>query len=147
MQAERVGGAAHVAVGLLDGLADVLHLELGGCVGQRLIDTVHDAALGTGVASLDALRTRGEARDVYAVADRHPANGFVSVTARLGPGRTSADIERLLAAVLDAVEECLGETCRHLMLSAEVQEIDPERRINRNHLRAAVRARATNEGT
>ncbi|MEM9747853.1 MAG: hypothetical protein AAF945_14245 [Actinomycetota bacterium] len=112
---------------------------------QRLVDAVHDAALATGVAAVDALRTRAEPRDVYAVADRHPDNQFVAITARLGPGRSDSDVERLLSALLDAVEQCLGDACRHLMLSAEVQEIDPARRINRNHLRAAVRARATDD--
>lgn len=114
---------------------------------QRLVDAIHDAALATGIAPVDALRTRAEPRDVYAVADRHPSNGFVAITARLGPGRSADDVDRFATALLDAAEECLGDACRTLMLSAEVQEIDPQRRINRNHLRDAVRTRVASEGT
>ena len=51
---------------------------------DRLVGALHDAALATGVAALDALRTRAVRREHYAIADRHPDNAFVAVTARLG---------------------------------------------------------------
>ncbi len=113
---------------------------------QALVDALHDAALATGLAPLDALRTRGARRDVFAVADRHPDNAFVAVTARLGPGRSDDDKQRFLRALLDALDEHLGEAKRNVMLSVEYQEIDPDLRINENHLRAVIAARETGDG-
>lgn len=109
---------------------------------DRLVDAVHDAALATGVAPLDALRTRAAARDHYAIADRDPANAFVAVTARLGAGRTPADKRLLIDSLMDALDRTLGEAQRSAMLSVEYQEIDPELRVNRNNLRPVVAERA-----
>jgi 5-carboxymethyl-2-hydroxymuconate isomerase len=109
---------------------------------DRLVDALHDAALASGVAALDALRTRAVARDHYAVADRHPDNAFVAVTARLGAGRSLDDQQRFLDALIDTLDDTVGAAGRTMMLSVEYQEIDPTRRINRNHLRPLVRERA-----
>ena len=109
---------------------------------DRLVDALHDAALASGVAALDALRTRAVARDHYAVADRHPDNAFVAVTARLGAGRSHDDQQRFLDTLIDTLDDTVGAAGRTMMLSVEYQEIDPTRRINRNHLRPLVRERA-----
>ena len=61
-----------------------------------LVAVLHQAALATGIAPLDALRTRAAQRDIYAVGDQHPKNGFIAVTARLGAGRAEADKQRLI---------------------------------------------------
>lgn len=109
---------------------------------DHLVDVLHDAALASGVADLDALRTRAVQRDHYAVADRHPDNAFVAVTARLGAGRSRDDQQRLLDALIDTLDDTVGPAGRTMMLSVEYQEIDPTRRVNRNHLRPLVRERA-----
>ncbi len=107
-----------------------------------LVNALHDAALETGIASVDALRTRAASREVYAIADRHPDNGFVAVTVRLGAGRSDADKHRLVDALMTALEATLGVAQRTLMLSVEYQEIDPAFRVNRNNLRSVVAERA-----
>lgn len=114
---------------------------------DALVGTLHDAALGTGIAALDALRTRAVRRDHYAIADRHPDNAFIAVTARLGAGRSADDQQRLLDVLMTALDDTVGTAGRTMMLSVEYQEIDPERRINRNHLRELVRQRVTNDPT
>src|SRR3990170_3656868 len=114
---------------------------------DRLVGVLHDAALGSGVTALDALRTRAVQRDHYAVADRHPDNAFVAVTARLGAGRSPDDQQRLLDALMDTLDETVGAAGRTMMLSVEYQEIDPTLRINRNHLRPLVRERAAAAAT
>ena len=114
---------------------------------DALVDALHDAALGTGIAALDALRTRAVRRDHYAIADRHPDNAFIAVTARLGAGRSADDQQRLLDVLMTALDDTVGTAGRTMMLSVEYQEIDPERRINRNHLRELVRERTTNDPT
>lgn len=107
-----------------------------------LVDAVHDAALETGIASAEALRTRAVGRMHVAIGDRHPDNGFIAVTARIGPGRSDEEKTALAAALIDAVEAFVGEDVATMMLSVEVQEIDARFRINRNHARAAIAARA-----
>ena len=111
----------------------------------ELIGALHDAALDTGIASLDALRTRGARRDVVAIADRHPDNAFVAVTARLGPGRDPDDKQRFLEALMGVLDRQLGDSQRNVMLSVEYQEIDPDLRINKNNLRPVVAARETGD--
>ncbi|MEO6653022.1 MAG: hypothetical protein ABIP17_10235 [Ilumatobacteraceae bacterium] len=111
---------------------------------DALVVAVHDAALATGIAPLDALRTRAAGLEHYAIADRDPTNAFVAVTARFGAGRSDVDQRRLLDALMAAVERTLGEACRSVMVSVEFQEIDPDRRINQNHLRAVIAERQAN---
>lgn len=104
----------------------------------ELVDAMHDAALSTGIAPIEALRTRAARRDVYAIADQHPDNAFVAITARLGAGRTDEDKRRLVEVLMETLDELLGEARRDVMLSVEYQEIDPAFRVNRNHLREVI---------
>jgi 5-carboxymethyl-2-hydroxymuconate isomerase len=109
---------------------------------DALVDRLHDAALATGVATVDALRTRAVGRQHYAIGDRHPDNMFVAVTVRVGAGRNDADKRLLVDALVDALDDEVGEARRTMMLSVELQEIDPAFRVNRNHLRLLIAARA-----
>lgn len=124
----------HVTIEYSANVAEQVDIDL-------LVDAVHDAALATGLAALDALRTRAVARSQYAVADRHPDNGFVAVTARLGAGRSVDDRRRLVETLMETVDRVVGGPESALMLSVECQEIDPDTRVNRNHLRPVVAAR------
>ena len=108
---------------------------------QLLVDAIHQAALATGIAPVDALRTRAEPRTVYRIGNGHPNNAFIAIAARLGVGRTSEQKNRFLAAILEATETVLGAHAINVMLSVEYQEIDPEFRINKNNLRDAINAR------
>ena len=110
---------------------------------DRLVDALHDAALATGTASIDALRTRAVAREHYAVGDRHPDNAFVAVTARLGAGRGEAEQQRFVEALMDALDHALGAARETAMLSVEYQEIEPSHRLNRNHLRPLIMQRTS----
>lgn len=108
---------------------------------DALVDALHDAALDTGIAPLDALRTRASVREHYAIGDRHAENTFVAVVARIGAGRSGDDRQRLLDALMQALERSLGAAADTAMLSVEVQEIDAALRINHNHLRPKIAAR------
>jgi 5-carboxymethyl-2-hydroxymuconate isomerase len=108
---------------------------------QSLVDAIHHAALATGIAPVDALRTRAEPRNAYRIGDGHPNNTFIAIAARLGAGRTPEQKHRFLAAILEATETGLGANAANVMLSVEYQEIDPEFRINKNNLRDAINAR------
>lgn len=119
---------------------------------QHLIDAVHHAALDHGLASVDALRTRAAPRVRYRVADGHPDNAFIAIAVRIGPGRSADDKQSFLAAVLDAAEASLADDAAAgpvgppanplaIAWSIELTEIDPEFRINRNHVRPALQHR------
>jgi len=124
----------HLIIEYSANVADVVDVD-------ELVDALHDAALGSGTAPLDALRSRAVAREHYAIADRDPSNMFIAVIARLGAGRPDAEQERFVQLLMDALDQHLGERQATMMLSVEYQEIDPGRRINKNNLRAAVDAR------
>ena len=104
---------------------------------DALVATVHAAALDDGLPALDALRTRAVARDHYRVADGDPAYGFVAVVARIGPGREPQAVERFLTRLIDTVDEAVTPLLpdHPVAISAEVQLIDPDLRVNRNHIR------------
>ena len=106
-----------------------------------LVWALHDAALATGVAALDALRTRAVGRDRYAIADRDPDNMFIAVTARLAMGRSRAEQRALIDGLMAALDDLLGSAQASMMLSVEYQEIDPDLRVNKNNLRPLIAAR------
>jgi 5-carboxymethyl-2-hydroxymuconate isomerase len=110
---------------------------------DALVTTVHDAALATGVAALDALRTRAAVREHHRIADGDPRFAFVAIHARMAPGRSLEVKQGFLAAVLDAAEAHLvaDETPLAIAWSIELTEIDPATRINRNHVRTALEER------
>lgn len=114
--------------------ANVEHVPL-------ILEAVHAATLATGLAPIDALRTRAACREDYVIGDRHPDNAFIALIARLGPGRSGDEKQLLINALMDAIEATVGEAAGHMMLSVEIQEIDSEMRINHNHLRAHIGAR------
>ena len=110
---------------------------------DALVAAVHQAALDDGLPALGALRTRAAPRHQYRIADGDPAYGFVSVTARIGPGRAPEAVERFLTRLMDTVDQALAPLLpdHPVALSAEVQMIDPALRINRNHVRAHLAQR------
>lgn len=110
---------------------------------SELVIAMHDAALATGVAPIDALRTRAVAREYYAIADCDPSNKFIAVVARLGAGRSDDEKDSLVEALMAALDAFLGGKQSTIMLSVEYQEIDTARRINKNNLRAAIAERST----
>lgn len=106
-----------------------------------LVDAIHTAALTTGVAAPEALRTRAACREHYAIGDRHPDNMFIALTARLAAGRSDDDKAMFLRALMEALTTFLGDATTTMMLSVEYQEIDPRWRINENHLRTVIAER------
>jgi 5-carboxymethyl-2-hydroxymuconate isomerase len=126
----------HIVIEYSANLAEVVDI-------QDLVDGVHAAALADGLPALDALRTRAAVRDHFRVADGRPEFAFVAVVARIGPGRSADDKRRFLGVLIEAVDgrlEPVADRCQ-VALSAEIQEIDPELRINRNHVRTAMSER------
>jgi 5-carboxymethyl-2-hydroxymuconate isomerase len=121
----------HLTIECSANVADVTDL-------RALAQAVHAAAIATGVAPLDGLRTRVVVHDLYVIADQRPENKFIAISGRFLQGRSPDDKKRLVQAVMDALVEHLGEAERDISLSVEYQEIDAETRLNRNTLRARL---------
>ncbi len=110
---------------------------------RRLVDSLHHAALATGVFPLGGLRTRAERREIYAVADGDPDNAFVAVVARIGEGRDAETRKRVAAALMAALEAETAEAIRTrgLGLTVEVQEIDGTASLKTNNLHERLKRR------
>ncbi|MEM9035521.1 MAG: hypothetical protein AAGA99_02745 [Actinomycetota bacterium] len=105
---------------------------------DALVATVHEAALANGLPDVTALRTRASERGHYRVATGDERFAFVAIHCRIGPGRALAAKQAFLGEVLDAAESALVGTPLAIAWSIELTELDPELRINRNHVRAAL---------
>jgi 5-carboxymethyl-2-hydroxymuconate isomerase len=92
----------------------------------KLVETVHQAALRTGVFEIAAVRTRAACRDDYVIADGHRDNTFVAISVRMAPGRSSEIRRRVGQEIFDAVCQFLKNVYETtpLAISLEVQEID-----------------------
>lgn len=113
---------------------------------DALVAAVHHAALGHGLADVTGLRTRAAERTHYRAMSGDPSFAFVAIHCRIGPGRDVDAKRSFIEQVLDAAEQALAETPLAIAWSIELTELDPELRINRNHVRAAMEA-AHQEGT
>ena len=121
----------HVTIECSANVTDITDLD-------HLARALHAAAIDSGVAPLDALRTRVVVHDRYVIADARPENKFIAVSGRFLQGRSIDDKQRLVAALMQALVTHLGEAERDIALSVEYQEIDPATRLNRNSLKARM---------
>jgi 5-carboxymethyl-2-hydroxymuconate isomerase len=110
---------------------------------SALVAAVHAAALETGVFPIGGLRTRAARRDVFAVADSHPDNGFIHVQARIGAGRAPDVRQKAAEHVFEAVKRVTAPAfaSRPLGLTLEIVEIDPVGSMKHNNLHDIVAAR------
>jgi 5-carboxymethyl-2-hydroxymuconate isomerase len=110
----------------------------------ELVETIHNAALKTGVFELAAVRTRAERREFYAIADSHRDNAFVAISVRIAPGRPAETRQRLGKEIFDAACEFLQEVYEKtpIGISLEVTEIDNIAAFRKNNLHQIVKERA-----
>ncbi len=110
---------------------------------DALVGVVHDAVVANGIGPHGGVRTRAIVRNPYRVGDADPANAMIAMVARLGPGRDAETKKVFIDEILDAAEaHTMGESdALDIAWSLEVQEIDAEFRVNRNHVATAMRDR------
>lgn len=115
---------------------------------QALVDTVHQAAVETGVFPLGGIRTRAAARRHFRLADGDPAHAFVHVELRIAPGRDEATRERVGAHVFAALTSALAPVAaaRGLAISFELQEITPAWSARLNNIHDRLKAKDTASG-
>ncbi len=108
-----------------------------------LVRVVHEAALETGMFPRGGIRTRAACREIYRIADGHPDNGFVHVSARIGAGRPAEARakagEHIFNAVCGALSEVFAEN--PLGISFELSEIDPTASFKQNNLHDILKDR------
>ena len=110
-----------------------------------LVAAIHGAAIDDGLPPVAGLRTRAVGREHYRVATADSEFAFVAIVARIGPGREAEAKTRFVTRLIDTAEETLASGPLKIAFSAEVQEIDPEFRINRNHIRPYMERKAAEE--
>ena len=103
----------------------------------KLVETIHHAALKTGVFEVAAVRTRASRRDYYVIADGHRDNAFVAIMVRIAPGRLGQEI---FDAACDYLQKTYETT--PIGISLEVQEIDNTAAFRKNNLHEIVKHRA-----
>lgn len=107
---------------------------------DALVTAVHNAALGHGLASLAALRTRAHIAENFRVADGAAERAFIALHARIGPGRDHDQKRSFIEALLAAAQAEIGDSDLTIAWSIELTEIDATLRINDNRIRAALEA-------
>lgn len=108
-----------------------------------LLDTIHRTILDLDAAPVAGTRIRAVEQDKYRIADgSNPNHAYVAMVARFGPGRDDETKHRVIEAVLDAAEAQLASESGPLIIawSMEIQEIDANYRVNRNHIAKAMNA-------
>lgn len=110
---------------------------------EQLLDRLHAAALETGVFPRGGIRVRAHRIEHYRVADCHPDNAYVHITAMLGHGRP-VDVRRqvgeaLMAVIISHFEALFAVS--PLALSFTIEELHPELNFKHNNLHEYVRRR------
>lgn len=108
-----------------------------------LIDTVHQAALETGIFPLGGVRTRAERRDVYKIADGRAEYGFIHVQARIGAGRPPEVRQKAAEHIFTRLKEATAArvAIAPLGLTFEMVEMDPVGSFKLNTIHDAIERR------
>jgi len=108
---------------------------------QKLLSTLHDAVLETGVFPLGGIRFRAVRCEKYLIADGDPENAFVHMTLKLGHGR---DIETrkkagelIFRALKDYFKPLFAK--RPLGVSFEIIELHEELSFKENNIHKHIR--------
>ena len=111
---------------------------------DELLDKLHATALTTGVFPLGGLRVRAHRTEHYRLADKHPDNGFVHVTAFIGHGRALDVQQRAGEQLFDTLREHLGPLFERspLAISLNIQELHSILNFKQNNLHDYVQRRA-----
>ena len=113
-----------------------------------LCGALHEGMVETGIFPLAGIRVRAYRAEAFAMADKHPDNGFVALTLSVGHGRTKADLaaagEIIFAAAKQHLHDWLGG--QYFGLSLEIREIDPDLSWIVNTMRPRLLAELGPEG-
>ncbi|MDB5851040.1 MAG: hypothetical protein JWP29_4792 [Rhodoferax sp.] len=103
---------------------------------SQLVNTLHQAAIATGIFPLWGIRTLAQPHADYRVAGGEARNGFIKVVVRIAPGRDVAVRKRVTQALFDAAVAQLAPIYarRPLGFQLELTEFDAELCLQKIHL-------------
>lgn len=111
---------------------------------NAVLDRLYRTATESGMFPLGGIRVRAYRADNYRIADCHPENGFVHVTAIVGAGRPlerRAEVSRdLFAALCDQL--AAAQAAGPLAISFNMREFDSVLNFKKNNLHEFVDRRA-----
>lgn len=103
---------------------------------SRLLDIVHQAALGTGAFPRWGVRTFAKAIERFRIGEGEKDIGFIRIIVRVSPGRDLGTRQTIARSLFDAMCEPLEPWfARHrLGCQLEIQEFETEMSLNRYKL-------------
>jgi 5-carboxymethyl-2-hydroxymuconate isomerase len=109
---------------------------------SSLCDALHQGMVEAGIFPLAGIRVRAYRTEAFAMADKHPENGFVAMTLSVGHGRTkevlAAAGEKVFAAGKQYLSSWLAGP--YFGLTLEIREIDPDLTWKANTIRPRLMA-------
>ena len=110
------------------------------CDIQQLQNVLYDAAVASGIFPLGGIRVRFHRAEVYAIADRHEENAYLSVLLRIGAGRSLAAKKAAAMLIFQALEAFFADELAggHFMLSVDMAENDPDVSFKANGVHARL---------
>jgi 5-carboxymethyl-2-hydroxymuconate isomerase len=110
----------------------------------KVVETVRQAAVETGIFPLGGIRVRALRCEHYAIADGNPNLGFLAMVLRLGEGRDLATRKKAGEHVFRALSDHLDPVfaASKFALSFDIQINDKEMSWKRNNIHEALKAEA-----
>jgi 5-carboxymethyl-2-hydroxymuconate isomerase len=126
----------HVIVEYSANIEDMIHPD-------ALLKVLQDAAVSTSIAELAGFRCRAVRCAHFRIADNDPANGFIAIVIRVAQGRPAELRRKLTETVFAATQDYLAPVFAKtpLVVSCEVQEIDPNFRLQYSNIRDWMKTR------
>lgn len=109
-----------------------------------LLRIIHEAALETGLFPIGGIRIRAFRADHCSIADGHPDNGFIHISAKVGPGRDLNARREASDHIFSAIKDATADLYDRypLALSFELTELASDTRFNHNNLHEIIKRRA-----
>ncbi len=132
---------AHLFVEMSDNVARSINAE-------GLCNALHYAMVETGIFPLAGIRVRAYRTEAFAMADKHPGNGFVAMTLSVGHGRTKDVLAAAGDLIFTAAKGFLSVWLagQHFGLTLEIREIDSDLSWKANTMRPRLLAELGPEG-
>ena len=108
---------------------------------QKLLSTLHDAALETGMFPLGGVRFRAVRCERFLIADGDPENAFVHMTLKLGAGRDMDARKKAGEMIFEALKNYFRSLFakRPLAVSFEIVELHEELNFKENNIHEHIR--------
>jgi len=97
------------------------------CDINALQDVLYEAAIESGIFPLGGIRVRFHEASLYAIADQHEDNAYLSLVIRIGAGRTEEVKRAASQLIFERLKERLADELAggYFMLSVDLVENDP----------------------